>query len=200
MYRDCVESTSVNQAVSRSAGPVDGTQPCVLLMNGDGHVIQASPAAYAMLATCEALRLEGRHIVAASTTEGMRLMAALRSVLTRTSLSRIIHLGQDDSRIEIALVVLDGSDGPRHVIATVKSAVDSRAQAMARVIRQFGLTLSEGRLLQLLCAGASIPEASEKLGVARTTARTHLQRIFDKAGVRRQSDLQRLVFGQLEYA
>jgi DNA-binding CsgD family transcriptional regulator len=35
------------------------------------------------------------------------------------------------------------------------------------------------------------------LGVAPTTARTHLQRIFDKSGARRQSDLQRLIFAPM---
>jgi DNA-binding CsgD family transcriptional regulator len=58
----------------------------------------------------------------------------------------------------------------------------------------FELTAAESRLLDILCSGASIPQAAALLGVARTTARTHLQRIFDKSGTRRQSDLQRLVF------
>jgi hypothetical protein len=39
----------------------------------------------------------------------------------------------------------------------------------------------------------SLTSAASSLGVARTTARTHLQRIFDKTGSRRQSDLVRMV-------
>lgn len=62
-----------------------------------------------------------------------------------------------------------------------------------RAAGRFGLTAAERRLLVHLLEGLELKDAAIRLGVARTTARTHLQRIFDKTGVRRQSELQRLM-------
>jgi DNA-binding CsgD family transcriptional regulator len=40
-----------------------------------------------------------------------------------------------------------------------------------------------------------VPEAAEVLGVAETTARWHLQHLFEKTGTHRQADLIKLVAG-----
>ena len=40
-----------------------------------------------------------------------------------------------------------------------------------------------------------VPETAEALGVAETTVKTHLYRLFDKTGVSRQADLVKLVAG-----
>jgi DNA-binding CsgD family transcriptional regulator len=68
-----------------------------------------------------------------------------------------------------------------------------RAAQIVDVARHFGLTKAEQCLLDILARGASLPDAAQMLGVARSTARTHLQRLFDKTGKRRQVDLLRMV-------
>jgi DNA-binding CsgD family transcriptional regulator len=40
-----------------------------------------------------------------------------------------------------------------------------------------------------------VPEVAAALGVAATTIETHLDRLFDKTGARRQADLVKLVAG-----
>jgi DNA-binding CsgD family transcriptional regulator len=40
-----------------------------------------------------------------------------------------------------------------------------------------------------------VAETAEALGIAETTTKTHLQRIFSKTGTSRQADLVRLVAG-----
>jgi DNA-binding CsgD family transcriptional regulator len=71
--------------------------------------------------------------------------------------------------------------------------LEERSARLAAAAAEFGLTPAEARLLAVLFEGCSVPQAAERLGVARTTARTHLQRVFDKTGARRQGDLMRLV-------
>lgn len=69
---------------------------------------------------------------------------------------------------------------------------DARAELHARshaVARRHGLTDSEERLLLLIVDGLDPGSAARKLGVARSTVRTHLQRVFEKVGVSRQSEL-----------
>jgi FixJ family two-component response regulator len=57
----------------------------------------------------------------------------------------------------------------------------------------YGLTSAEGQLAARLVAGATLQEACDALGIAITTGRTHLSRVFAKTGTGRQSDLVGLV-------
>ena len=52
-----------------------------------------------------------------------------------------------------------------------------------------GLTLGEARVAALVGSGLAPRAAAEKLGIAESTARTVLKRVFAKAGVSRQSEL-----------
>jgi DNA-binding CsgD family transcriptional regulator len=65
------------------------------------------------------------------------------------------------------------------------------------VAAAYGLTPAETRLLESLLAGRNLAETATSLGVALTTAKTHLDRIFQKTGVRRQAELMRLAAGVL---
>lgn len=57
----------------------------------------------------------------------------------------------------------------------------------------FGLTAAEARVALLVGAGLSTPDAATALGLAVTTVRTHLARIFDKLDIRSQAALARLL-------
>lgn len=61
---------------------------------------------------------------------------------------------------------------------------DSNAMAAA-----YGLTPAETRVLASLLAGQTPAEIAVGLGIAATTAKTHLKNIFLKIGVSRQADL-----------
>lgn len=57
----------------------------------------------------------------------------------------------------------------------------------------FDLTPAEARLTRLLVEGHEIAGAAHVLGIAPSTARVHLRRVFQKTGVVRQSELMRLL-------
>ena len=59
----------------------------------------------------------------------------------------------------------------------------------------FKLTPAELRALLAIVELSSVPEVAAALGVADTTARTHVGRLFEKTGARRQADLVKLVTG-----
>ena len=59
----------------------------------------------------------------------------------------------------------------------------------------FDLTPAEARLTRLLVEGRTAAEAAALIGVTEATARTHLRRVFTKTGVRRQTELVRLLLG-----
>lgn len=53
----------------------------------------------------------------------------------------------------------------------------------------FGLTSSEARLANLLMEGKTLNQCCNELGISKSTGRTHLQHLFEKVGVQRQTEL-----------
>ena len=74
-----------------------------------------------------------------------------------------------------------------------KVALDRRCGEL--VARTFELTPAELRVLQTIVDVGGVPETSAALGIAESTVRTHLHRVFDKTGARRQADLVKLAAG-----
>ena len=56
----------------------------------------------------------------------------------------------------------------------------------------FDLTPAEIRVFSMISAGHTTKEAAAALGIAPSTVRTHLLRLFEKTGVNRQADLIRM--------
>ena len=54
---------------------------------------------------------------------------------------------------------------------------------------KFGLTPAEANFAVEILKGDGIQAAADRLSISRATARTHLARIFDKTGTRRQAEL-----------
>jgi DNA-binding CsgD family transcriptional regulator len=67
---------------------------------------------------------------------------------------------------------------------------ESAAQSLARI---YELTAAECRLSELLMQGETLVRAADHLGISHNTARTHLQRIYEKTGTCHQGDLIRLL-------
>jgi len=61
--------------------------------------------------------------------------------------------------------------------------------------RMYKLTPAELRVLLAIVDVGGVPEVAAALGVAVTTVKTHLNRLFEKTGVGRQADLVKLVAG-----
>jgi DNA-binding CsgD family transcriptional regulator len=68
----------------------------------------------------------------------------------------------------------------------------SPPQAIAEAYR---LTAMELRVLLAIVEVGGVPEVAEALGVAESTIKTHLGRIFAKTNLSRQADLVKLVAG-----
>ena len=77
-------------------------------------------------------------------------------------------------------------------VSKVEPADQSWGECVARA---FGLTPAELRVLLAIVEVGGVPETSETLGVAETTVKTHLYRVFSKTGASRQADLVKLAAG-----
>ncbi len=63
------------------------------------------------------------------------------------------------------------------------------------IAKAFQLTPMELRVLLAIVEVGGVPEVAEALGVAETTVKTHLGRLYKKTGTGRQADLVKLVAG-----
>jgi DNA-binding CsgD family transcriptional regulator len=71
---------------------------------------------------------------------------------------------------------------------------DMRTDSNEQHLRElYALTVVEARLAAWLSRGKSVEEAARAMGVTVNTARAYLKRIYNKTGVRRQSELVRLL-------
>ena len=85
-------------------------------------------------------------------------------------------------------LVLDGVQGG---FALLFPAVEETGRLWGSMHRNFGLTPAELRLAERVRDGQTLNEAAEALGTSINTVRNQLRAIFDKMGLKRQSDLVR---------
>jgi DNA-binding CsgD family transcriptional regulator len=58
---------------------------------------------------------------------------------------------------------------------------------------QFGLTAAEAAFACAIVRGQGVKECARTIGISEPTARTHLHRIFEKTGTKRQAELVRVI-------
>jgi DNA-binding CsgD family transcriptional regulator len=63
------------------------------------------------------------------------------------------------------------------------------------IARSYQLTPTELRVLLAIVEVGGVPEVAEVLGIATSTVKTHLGRVYEKTGTKRQADLVKLVAG-----
>ncbi|MCB2064866.1 MAG: helix-turn-helix transcriptional regulator [Novosphingobium sp.] len=78
-------------------------------------------------------------------------------------------------------------------VLNVGYLVNRKRVALDELRYRFGLTVAEATLAYEMLAGDGRQAAAERCGISINTARTHLTRIFDKTGVKRQAELVALV-------
>jgi DNA-binding CsgD family transcriptional regulator len=98
----------------------------------------------------------------------------------------------------LASLARNGIEAPLKTVAAAvfvsKVELDGQSYG-ACVARAFGLTPAELRVLLAIVDVGGVPETSQTLGIAETTVKTHLSRVFSKTGASRQADLVKLAAG-----
>jgi DNA-binding CsgD family transcriptional regulator len=77
----------------------------------------------------------------------------------------------------------------------IRKAALVDASAPEVMAKTFKLTPTELRVLLAIVEVGGVPQVAAALGVADTTIKTHLGRLFEKTGAKRQADLVKLVAG-----
>lgn len=191
-----VEASSFSAAIEAVAGGV-------ALVSADGAVIHVNSAAAAMLAAedpilCRDGRIALRHPLASGALE-----ADIRRAIedeTRLGHGGIAIPARRGDGAPCVLHVLPLHRGETRAglvqrgaaaifIAPAASPPRLPADALALL---YDLTPAETRVFELVCEGAAPADAAHRLGVAPSTVKTHLLRVFEKTGCRRQVELVKL--------
>jgi len=187
---------------SRMAEALDALRHGVFLTNERGAVLHANRSAENMLRNDSPIRISGGVLAAKSRPANSELHKAI--MLAAQDEARIgktgvaIRLTEDDLPPVFAHVLpLTGGDlrtrlQPQAVAAVFIDATPHEQDWADLVAAAFGLTPAETRVIASLLAGRTLSETADELGIAFTTTRTHLSRIFLKTGVSRQAELMRL--------
>jgi DNA-binding CsgD family transcriptional regulator len=106
----------------------------------------------------------------------------------------VIRLGTPPLFLQLA--ALDDAAGAGQSGLVLVAIVDPGKISLPtpqRLRRQFDLTAAEAMLAVEIVKGQGLKACARQRGISETTARTHLHRIFDKTGTRRQAELVHMI-------
>jgi DNA-binding CsgD family transcriptional regulator len=189
------------------ADALDGLSAGMCLVGADGRVIHANAAAHAIFGAGDILRVVGGRLVA----RDAQVQQTLRDVFTAagegdaalgTKGIAVSLMGENSERyVAHALPLTSGARRRAGVAYSAAAALFVR-KASATVSsppeaigKAFKLTPTEIRVLQAIVEVGGVPDVAAALGVAESTIKTHLGRLFEKTGATRQADLVKLVAG-----
>lgn len=171
----------------------------VFLLSGSGQVMELNHRARQIVGDADELILgrTGLHAAASGRECDLRRLiadAATRGVGAAMSLPRR-RGGQPLSLFAAPLAGPPGELCPvRAAAALFVSDPDLPSGPLSAALGSlYGLTPAETSVAIEIAGGAGLDAVAARLGVAKNTAKTHLNRVFEKTGTRRQAELARLL-------
>lgn len=206
IFRGIVERDSAR--TEDLAAALDLVQISVMLFDATGICVERNAAAERLLAGTDVLRLIKGNLRARDRQLDLQITAATSGAgdLDRIG-TQTLSFGftQDDGRrfaghvLPLTGGLRDRMGGRRRTTSAVfiQAVGDLQPLPGEVLVKLFGLTYAETRLIGLLTTNIDLGDAAASLGIALTTARTHLQHIFEKTGTNRQPELMKLVLSAL---
>jgi DNA-binding CsgD family transcriptional regulator/PAS domain-containing protein len=188
-----------------SARALDALRTGIVLLDAAGHVMHCNATASDLLDDADVLRsLRGR-LIATDPRVDRLLRQTLAEIAQNepatTSSGVSLHMTARDGAHYVGQL-LPLTSGRRQALAASfeaiavlfvsKAALDT-VLAPDLIQKLFKLTPTEMRVFLSIVEIGGVPDVARSMGVAETTIKTHLARIFMKTGTKRQADLVRLV-------
>jgi len=183
---------------------VDGLRAAVIFCDPAAHILHANAAAATMLRDGTVISSSHRRLMVKESEAEARLRAALNA--TGSSLQEVdlnsaaVILSEAPNRYIAHVLPLKSSKraematpaGATAAIFIRQMGVDTTAAASS-LVQLYGLTKRELTIILSVSAGHTVHETAAILGISEDTVRVHLKSIFQKVGVRKQSELTSLV-------
>ncbi|MEQ1771639.1 MAG: helix-turn-helix transcriptional regulator [Devosia sp.] len=180
---------------------MDAAEAGAVLVTGDMEVVHANAAAESMLSSGDPITLNNGRLRLAGEVAPGHLDAAVAAAaggavaMGRRGIGIPARRG-DGTPLVTHVMPLDARNGKRLdadavvFVADTGGATPLPTESMELL---FGLTPAEARTFELVAGGHGSTEAAKAMGVAESTLRTHLLRVYDKTGRHSRADLARLI-------
>lgn len=176
----------------------------ILLLDDRGTLAEANRAAERFLSEQQVIRIVQGLLRFDDAEVGSRVDAALIAAARgQNSSGATIALRTSDSRafamevLPLTSPIRQKSAG-RAVLALFIQEIGAIEPLPGEVlVKLYGLTPAETRLLVLLAQNMTLREAAATLGVSEATVKTHLQHLFAKTGTSRQAEVIKLAMSAL---
>jgi len=189
------------------ADTLDGLSAGMCLVDSGGRILHANTACHLILDAGDFLSAIDGRVVASDTKADQALRELFAAAggggaAIGTRGAALSLRAQDGSRHVARVVPL--TSGARRIAGIAYSAaaalfifkVTTETPAAPEIIaRAYKLTPTELRVLLAIVEIGGVPEVAVALGVAESTIKTHLSRLFLKTGAGRQADLVKIVAG-----
>ena len=193
---------------TRFADCLDSLTAGMFLVAATGAIVHANTSGHVMLDSGDVLRAVDGRLVASDPDSDQALQEVLAAAANgdpAVGVRGIAHplAAHPDGERYVAHVMPLTSGarrqaGKQYAAAAVLIAHKVGFQmpfAPEAIAKFYKLTASELRVLLAIVQVGGVPETAEALGVAESTVKTHLRRLFDKTGSNRQADLVKLMAG-----
>jgi DNA-binding CsgD family transcriptional regulator/PAS domain-containing protein len=188
-----------------SLDALDRLSAGVILLDEHGRIVAANREADRLIRQNDGLSAMGQGIKAARQRETQELHRMIAGAV-KTIKSQVAEAGgtlalprPSGKRPLAVLVAPVGRNafapgiGTPAVVVFVTDPERKPESPPSAFRRLYELTAAESRLAELLMQGETFVRAAERLGISHNTARTHLQRIYQKTGSSHQADLVRVL-------
>lgn len=169
--------------------------PEVLHLASDGTVLWRSPSIEAVLADSDDLVIRNGRLRFRNSRLDRQLQDALRwaegASDSFTSYQGAVPIVTDAVEGEATRVYWVSLDAGMIVFTVGENRITPQRLKLAAAI--YGLSRAQVEVAGLVAEGLSLEQMAERMAVTPNTARTHLNRVFDKTGVRTQAALVRVL-------
>jgi DNA-binding CsgD family transcriptional regulator len=189
------------------ADMLDGLSAGACLVDASGRIVHANTACHHILNAGDFLttvrgRLVARDPKIDQDMQDLFAAAASGDMAIATRAIALPLSAQDGTRyVAHVLPLTSGVRRTTGIVYTATAAIFIRKVAFEPLLcpeviaRTYKLTPTELRVLLAIVEVGRVPEVAAALGIAETTVKTHLSRLFTKTGTRRQADLAKIVAG-----
>lgn len=174
----------------------------VLIVAEDGQVLYSNAAAEHLIRGSRILHLHDGRLRLAREGDNQTLHAQIRGVIEakrEERRRRLLQLQSADGQETFTALTAPLPSGqrnspPRHAAAMVMIWEPELSRICIASLREvFGLTQREAELASHIANGRTIAAAATFMGISRSTARVHLERVLAKTGTHRQTELVALI-------
>jgi DNA-binding CsgD family transcriptional regulator len=167
----------------------------ILRLSPDGEILWTSPAAESALADDDDLVVRNGRIRFRDARLNRKLVEAIQWAAghdttyasTRGAVPIVADSGEGLA-VKVYWVLADAG-----MLFFVIGGAGMSEERLSHAAVIFGLSPAQAAVAGLVAEGLSLPEIAQKLGITPNTARTHLNRMYEKVGVRTQPALVRVL-------